>query len=851
MNPTSTSFSSEDLYRHRDFLRSLARRLVGQGSDAEELVQRTWTATLTQSMSGVVDPRAWLARVMTNFARMDYRGKARRSKREEVVARSKQESVPAAGEIAANLETQQQVATAAAELEEPYRTAIYLRYYENRESRQIAEDLGVPVETVRTRLKRGVAMLRSRLDDDCGGRERWMALLIPFAQQGQVLVTTQTAGTLAGLGVWIVTSKMKLWLAASAILLAIAGGVYVVMPGASEVTAESSGLPAKTVLLEAPEASRPVREEVVTAEAPDTVADEEPAPAQSIELRGRMVLLEDGMRIPGLSGTFTLIHWTDGRVRREKVEVLAGQWMTEVLVGSHLAARSILLGGRLMATEGHGFSLPTDHFVELEVHPLHDILLHVVDGETKTPLSNVEVRMRRTFRSDSSELHPGDSLEVSDIGTGLNSPVTLPKQRSRTVYWAHASGYAWGRIVVLHEQAGERTVELFRGGRLTVHIDGPELPGDCHIRLREIKQAPAGAKLEGADLMSWMVKNAPKPYKVLDVQVNREGPTIVDDMLHGSYQVYVEKGVHFGVHRLGEARVQIVVGQDNLVRVQVRSAEQAQGTLAGTITLPESVAAHKDLRLMIFPTQGGRAKAQRVIFLTARDFEPTGEPDEYAWEAGEVILGDYVAQVFPLMHRVGFSVEADGNLDLDIQLPPIAELEFFITDKITGQVVIPTSATFHDGGDETLPDGGSTFSAQIDTVSGRVRITSVEGPINLSIECADHVSMNTKMQLSRGMNRPDIALNRVYSMRFKVRHKGALLPQGWQFWSSIKVEYPPNFDHSIQSSSTGTSETRKFRTPGTYRVLFPKLDGYKAIAPREVELTGGLVEVVFDLETES
>jgi protocatechuate 3,4-dioxygenase beta subunit len=48
--------------------------------------------------------------------------------------------------------------------------------------REVARRLGVPVETVRTRLKRGHALLRARLDGDYGDdREAWCKALLPFA----------------------------------------------------------------------------------------------------------------------------------------------------------------------------------------------------------------------------------------------------------------------------------------------------------------------------------------------------------------------------------------------------------------------------------------------------------------------------------------------------------------------------------------------------------------------------------------------------------------------------------------------------------------------------------------------
>ena len=55
-------------------------------------------------------------------------------------------------------------------LDEPVRTVVLLRYWEGLPPRRIAARLEIPVETVRTRLKRGLHKLRVRLDGECGGR---------------------------------------------------------------------------------------------------------------------------------------------------------------------------------------------------------------------------------------------------------------------------------------------------------------------------------------------------------------------------------------------------------------------------------------------------------------------------------------------------------------------------------------------------------------------------------------------------------------------------------------------------------------------------------------------------------
>jgi hypothetical protein len=93
-------------------------------------------------------------------------------------------------------------------LDEPYREAILLRYFEGMAPRDIAKSRGVPIDTVRSHLRRGLAKLRERLDASHGGdRRAWCVALIPFAREpgavtapSTTLVASLAAGLLITLG---------------------------------------------------------------------------------------------------------------------------------------------------------------------------------------------------------------------------------------------------------------------------------------------------------------------------------------------------------------------------------------------------------------------------------------------------------------------------------------------------------------------------------------------------------------------------------------------------------------------------------------------------------------------------
>ena len=77
-------------------------------------------------------------------------------------------------------------------LAEPYRTTILLRYFEDLPPREVARRMEAPVETVRTRVSRGLEILRRRLEG-AGGRE-WLGGLALLAGLGPEGTAASGAG---------------------------------------------------------------------------------------------------------------------------------------------------------------------------------------------------------------------------------------------------------------------------------------------------------------------------------------------------------------------------------------------------------------------------------------------------------------------------------------------------------------------------------------------------------------------------------------------------------------------------------------------------------------------------------
>jgi len=195
------------LLAHGPFLRTLARSLVHDPGLADDLVQEAWLAALRAPRQGVRRLGSWLTGAVRHLARGQRRETERRLRREAASARP--EGTVSTEEVVAREELRRLLVQHLLALDEPYRSTLLLRFHEGLPPRAIAARRKVPVETVKTHLKRGLADLRARLDSAHGGdRSLWLRSLLPLAV-GALLVrrATQAAAALAAVVVLTVAVR--------------------------------------------------------------------------------------------------------------------------------------------------------------------------------------------------------------------------------------------------------------------------------------------------------------------------------------------------------------------------------------------------------------------------------------------------------------------------------------------------------------------------------------------------------------------------------------------------------------------------------------------------------------------
>ena len=167
-----------ELSQHAAGLRGLARDLLRDPHAADDVVQATMQQALAhrQLRSGPLG--GWLHRTLVNFVHQWRRGERRRTAREAALPIP--EPAPAMADQLVRREQLRAVTEAVLRLDEPYQTTVFLRYFEDLPPRAIARATGTNVATVKSRLARGLVMLRARLDQH-GKRGDWRpALAVAF-----------------------------------------------------------------------------------------------------------------------------------------------------------------------------------------------------------------------------------------------------------------------------------------------------------------------------------------------------------------------------------------------------------------------------------------------------------------------------------------------------------------------------------------------------------------------------------------------------------------------------------------------------------------------------------------------
>ncbi len=178
MTEPTRPVSIEDLLSHSEWVRRLAYSLAKDADAAQDLIQDAWIAAISSPPSHGSNLKSWWRTLVRNKWTDRRLSDAARADRERVSARP--ESVPDTTELVRRADASSLLAGFVAAEEEPYRSVLLLRYYDDLLPAAIAERLGVSVNTVNSRLQRGHARLRERLERVRG--PDWRLALLPLLE---------------------------------------------------------------------------------------------------------------------------------------------------------------------------------------------------------------------------------------------------------------------------------------------------------------------------------------------------------------------------------------------------------------------------------------------------------------------------------------------------------------------------------------------------------------------------------------------------------------------------------------------------------------------------------------------
>jgi RNA polymerase sigma factor (sigma-70 family) len=451
----------EALLAHREWVRALARSIYFDRNDADDLEQETWRIALERPPRHSRSLRAWFATAVRHAAISAGRKTRVRSARE--AAAQARGSDPSPTESLAAAELQTRIARAVLDLEEPYRTTVVLRYFDGLEAAAIAVRLRVPVETVRTRLKRAIERLRARMrvenEDD---RASW-CLLVFGGRTGDgtplapVAATVSTTTALGG-GLAMATGTK---LVVAAVVLAAGAAWWATRqhdPTQSRVGVASAPVPGSDAAASAP-ATRASRNRVRgEAEADATAKSVASVPAPEAPLGPDVVhgrVIDDETSAPVPKATVSLVWEHARRPRTEPTTVTAADGTFRIP-----DAKDGTFGELLLHGDGYAdclVDLPwRDQNTKLAKNDAGDVRIfrgkriagRVVASDGVSPVAGARILLS-TSGGSSSLMWINDAIDRGTTdGSGVISLDRVPPSHAwpYTVFAVMKAGVGWAKL---------------------------------------------------------------------------------------------------------------------------------------------------------------------------------------------------------------------------------------------------------------------------------------------------------------------------------------------------------------------------------------------------------------------
>ncbi len=203
-----SDFDPDELLKIDAKLERLATQLVRSADQADDVRQDAWLAAAEGAADRSSSLSGWLQNAV-NFRILRHHCNECRRALFEVKAAKKDVTRRTPADIIERNEVRMRLIKAVSVLDTPYRRTITLSFFESLPIAKVAEVMAVPIETVRTRKRRALSLLRRHLDQEFGNREAWAIPLLPGAMG--IFTTSTSSSILSKLvnGVFLMSAKVK------------------------------------------------------------------------------------------------------------------------------------------------------------------------------------------------------------------------------------------------------------------------------------------------------------------------------------------------------------------------------------------------------------------------------------------------------------------------------------------------------------------------------------------------------------------------------------------------------------------------------------------------------------------
>lgn len=504
--------SNADLLANLTWVRRLVLAIVRDDAVADDVAQdvvwSAWNRSPNERPSSLAALRAWLATAARRAAIDRARSETARRAREQAVSRP--EADGGSAEAVERGARSRRVVDAVMQLAEPYRSAILLRYLDQLPMAEVAERLGASESTVRKRLTTGLALLRSRLDDEFGEDSRsWSVALLGVEVQKTAAMSVPTVGLWAIVqGALVMNAKF------------VAAGIGIVIVGLATWFATSN---LDTVSGESARAESASSELTGLANPPTQDAQRSRADSVDPAMPSAISAADSGAFVTVQSSIGLSLPFVD-------VQDARGDWQRAELDDDRCAVDPAIALPRLLRAPGH---------VPMSVTRLGEELVLEPDGLLTLEAEGLRTRTR--------------SIRVaSRFGLGADS--MTPEMR-QSVAFGFLSDDTWC-VAVSHD--------LVRGAvfrdELDVEILWPDHQrADVHLRtlpgVRGTWTVPVDRGTEGSSLRLHVRRPTDQPtgdvvFQVAVAHDTHHDPVVVDRFAWGSAVVYDPRSFWMDEQRL-------------------------------------------------------------------------------------------------------------------------------------------------------------------------------------------------------------------------------------------------------------------------------------------------------------